>query len=240
MSINQGVNSQMARAALSLPLCLFAGALLLLTASPVRADLIVAVGSISLNADFPLTGEQAIVVTNLTGLVDGCNPSYPACSNLALTDWMLTVDYTTTFYNQSGDPSLASPYVVQWQSDADDIEPGDSLTVALDLCNGIDVGDCGSPTTTVTSISFSGAINPASFPLYDPTANGGNGGPGATFLSGGTFTATLSPTAGFPSDYYEAQDITVGSQTSTVPEPPSLCLLGMVGAFYFSKRRRGE
>ena len=216
------------------PLTLFAAVALLLSA-PVRADADVSVGSISLNADFPLPGEQSIAITNLTGL---CIASYPACSNLALTDWTLTVDYTSTFYNQPGNPALASPYVVQWQNSANDIEAGSSLLVPLDLCNGAAVGACGTPTTAVSSVSFQGEISPASFVLYDPTANGGAGGPGALFSSNGGFSVTFTPTAGFPAHYYEALDITVGPQTSVVPEPDCKWLLGIVAAFYLGKRCR--
>jgi hypothetical protein len=241
MSKYQGACRKIVRAAntgLFIPLHVFAGALLLLLPTTALAST-VSVGSVSFNADFPLTGEQSIVITNLTGLVDGCNAVYSACSNLALTGWTLTVDYTSTFYNQSGNPSLAVPYVVQWNSSADDIQAGASLTVPLDLCNGDAVGICATPTTTVTSLFFSGAITPAGFPLYDPNANGGSGGPGATFVSGGSFLVTVSPTSDFPNDYYEAVDIIVSEQSSAIPEPACAWLVAVAATFFACQRRRG-
>ena len=234
MLMSPNACSPTARAGMSLLPYVFSG---LLLASVSASANMIPVGSVSLNADFPLVGEQAIVVTNLTGLVDGCNSFYPACSDLAVTAWKLTVDYTSTFYNQSANPSLASPYVLQWQSGVDDIEPGASLTVAMDLCNGVDVSDCATSTTTLTSISFSGEISPASFAIYDPTANGGSGGPGAAFFSAGTFSTTFTPTSGFPNDFFEAKDITVGA--TAAPEPSSIWLLGLLSAFFICKSRRG-
>ena len=240
---NPGAGNQLAKPGLSLLLYGILTGLLLLTPSRASAD-IAPVGIISLNTDFPLTGEQEIDITNMTGPVDGCNSLYPSCTGLSLTDWTLTVNYTSTFYNQPGNPALATPYVLQWQSSADDIAPGAPLTVDLDLCGSLDVFSCPTPTTTVTSIVFTGEINPVNFPLFDPTADGGLGGPGATFFSDGTFSAVLTPSLAFPSDFFESQDITVSSLgVSPTPEPTSVWLLGalllVLGIFVIRKRRAG-
>ena len=185
-----------------------------------RAD-IISVGSISLSSDFPLLGEQEISIFNLTGSA-GCDAFYPVCSNLAFQDWTLTVNYQSTLYNQGGgSPSLPSPYVVQWQSSLDDILPWAPAVFDFDLCGSADVTSCASPTTTISSIVFSGSISPASFPLSG----------GANFFADPAFSVTLVPSNSYPGDYFEAQDITLRDQSVNVlPTPePSFCGVLAVG-----------
>jgi hypothetical protein len=185
----------------------------------------ITVGALSLTADFALIGEQEIGIANLTGSA-GCNAFNQACSNLAFQNWTLTVNYQSTFYNQGGgSPTLPSPYVVHWLTTADDILPGAPATFDLDLCNGADVFTCSARTTTITSIVLSGNINPASFQLFDPNANGGAGGPGATITASPGISVTLVPSSSYPGDFFESQDIGVSEQTQTsVPEPTGFWL----------------
>jgi hypothetical protein len=194
--------------------------------------------NVSLSADFPSPGVQEIEITNETGATNGCNGYYLVCDNLAIQDWTLTVDYTSTYYNQGTGPSLASPYVLQWQSSADNILPTAYLAVDLDLCGTTSVPDCSSNTTTITEIDFSGSLDQSSFTIYDPNADGGAGGPGPTFFANPNFSLTFPPSSAYPGDYFESQDGSVSDQTNVLPEPKtSLLLLGGLGAFGWFRRR---
>ena len=184
-----------------------------------RAD-IIPIGSISLSSDFPLIGEQEISIFNLTGSA-GCYALYPVCSNLAFQNWTLTVNYQSSLYNQgSGSPSLPSPYVVQWQSSLDDILPGAPAVFDFDLCGSADVTSCAAPTTTISSIVFSGSISPTNFPLSG----------GANFFADPAFSVTLVPSNSYPSDYFEAQDITVRDQSINISPTPEPSFYGVLAA----------
>jgi hypothetical protein len=193
--------------------------------------------NVSLSADIPSSGEQEIAITNETGTTNGCNSYYVVCDNLAIQNWTLTVDYTSTYYNGSG-PSLASPYVAQWQSSGDDILPTAALAIDFDLCGADSVSNCSSETTIITEIDFSGSLSQNSFTVFDPNANGGAGGPGPTFFANPDFSLTFLPSANFPADYFESQDGFVGSQTNGTPEPQTVLLvLGGLGALGWLRRR---
>jgi hypothetical protein len=196
------------------------------------------VATVSLSADTPNPGIQEIQIANDTGPSNGCNASYVVCDNVAIQDWMLTVDYTSGYYNGTG-PSLASPYIAQWQSSADDILPTAALAFDLDLCGSNSVLSCASPTTTITEIDFSGVLGQSSFAIFDPTANGGAGGPGPTFFANPAFSMVFLPTSGFPADYYESQDASVGEANAVIPEPDfKLSLACMLAAAGWFRHRR--
>lgn len=210
--------------------------LIVLTCSVAFGDLL-PIANVSISADFPSSGVQELDITNETGPANGCNSYYLVCDALSIENWTLTVSYTSSYYNVTG-PSLASPYVAKWQSGADDILPTAPLAFDFDLCGSNSVPDCSSPTTTITQIDFSGTLDQSSFTIYDPTANGGAGGPGPTFFANPSFSVVLQPSPAFPGDYFESQDAFVSNQ-SVVPEPQfKLFLIGMLavlGCFHFRR-----
>jgi hypothetical protein len=200
----------------------------------------VPVVNVSLSADVPGNGLQEILVTNETGSSSGCNAVYGVCDSLAISNWTLTVNYTSSYYGGAG-PSLPSPFVAQWQSSADDILPTAPFAVDFDLCGSVPVASCSSPTTTISSIDFSGTLSQSSFTVFDPSANGGAGGPGPTFFADPAISFSLTPSAGFPGTYYESVDGSVSDQgVSGAPEPDSaLLLLFGLGAVLAAGRYRG-
>jgi len=179
--------------------------------------------SLSLSSDFPSSGLQEIAVTNDTGMTNGCNSTYLVCDTLAITNWTLTITYTSSYYNSAGGPSLASPYVATWQSSADNILPTASKLLDFDLCGLTDVADCAAPTTTISEIDFTGTLDQSSFAIYDASANGGAGGAGPTFFANPAISVVFTPTAGFPADYFESQDGSVADQNNA-PEPATILL----------------
>lgn len=195
--------------------------------------------NVSISADTPNSGIQEILITNETGPLNGCNSYYLVCDNLAITNWTLTVDYTSTYYNGTG-PSLPTPDVVQWQGPGDNILPTGNLGFDFDLCGTTSVPNCSAPTTTITEIDFTGSLDQSIFTIYDPTANGGAGGPGPTFFANPDFSLTFAPSAGFPGDYFESQDGFVGSQSNVLPEPNYSLLVfgGLVTLGWFRCRWR--
>jgi hypothetical protein len=204
----------------------------LLLAAPVFADSI-GIGNISILADNPTGGVQELTINNLTGF--SCGLGYAACTNLDFTDWTLTVNYTSSYYNGSG-PIEPTPFVFTDSGSGlyggfGDITPSSTNNIFdFDLCGG--AGSCpDGPVTTITSVEFSGQISPASFCLYDPTASGcGN----TTFFANPNFdlvwngSSPQSPYVDETSVYAQSPDITVTNQdivVSTTPEPGTFFLL---------------
>jgi hypothetical protein len=195
--------------------------------------------NVSISADTPNSGIQEVLLTNETGPFNGCNSYYLVCDNLAIQNWTLTVDYTSTYYNSSTGPSLPVPYVVQGQGPGNNILPSGNLGFDFDLCGTTSVPNCSSPTTTITEIDFSGSLDQSIFTIYDPTANGGAGGPGPTFFANPDFSLIFLPSAGFPGDYFESMDGFVGSQNNVLPEPQySLLVFGGLVALLWLRRSR--
>ncbi len=191
--------------------------------------------TLSLIADFPGNGLQEMSILNQTGMVNGCNAFYLVCDTLAITDWTLTVTYTSSYYNSVG-PSLPSPYTAQWASVADNILPTAAFAIDFDLCNTLDVTTCPSPTTAISMIEFHGRIDQSSFTIFDQASNGGAGGPGPLFFADQAVDIIFVPSASFPSSTYESQDGSVADQ-STVPEPGTLALT-IFGTFAVVSRRK--
>ena len=192
--------------------------------------------NISINADIPNTGGQEIQIVNETGLTNGCGAYYQVCDQLNIVDWALTVHYTSSYYNSPGNPILPSPFTSTWSSSADNIGTS-PLAFDFDLCSGVSALSCGTPTTTITEIDFSGQLDQSSFTIYDPNANSGAGGPGPTFFSNPSFSVVLTPTGSFPADFVESTDGSVSDQISVTPEPSSTLLL-LSGFLALNWRRR--
>jgi len=193
--------------------------------------------NLSLSADVPSSGLQELAITNETGTGNGCGPSYPVCDALAITNWTLTVTYTSTYYNSAG-PALATPYVLHWQNSGDNILATAAKTIDFDLCGTLSVSNCTAQTTTITAIDFTGTLDQSSFAIYDPAANGGSGGPGPTFFADPAVTASLVP-SGFPADYLESADGYVSDQASSAtPEPGTTLLFAGSLALWLASSRR--
>ncbi len=205
---------------------LFLVFLSLLAAPASYAANLPAVINLSLSADLPSNGLQELAITNETGSSNGCSAMYEVCDTLAITNWTLTLTYTSTFYNNPT-PVLASPYVLHWQNSGDNILATAAKTLDFDLCNGASVSSCTTPTTVITRIDFTGTLDQSSFAIFDPAANGGTGGPGPTFFANPTFSVTLTPTGDYPGNYFESTDGYVADQAQNVvaPEPGSTLLL---------------
>jgi hypothetical protein len=219
---------------------------ILLSSLPAFADSI-SVGFLSILSDSPTPGDQELTVSNLTG-PGNCSsfgPPYSACSNLDFTNWTLTVNYTSTYYNGSG-PAEPTPFVYTSATNGGDITPSSANNVFdFDLCGG--ATSCASPITTITSVEFSGQISPASFCLYDPSVLGCNESNPVTFFANPNFDMVWngnSPT-GSPyvdeSSVFSAQspDIVVTDQTvNLTPEPGSFFLLTALLPFAWFARSR--
>ena len=184
--------------------------------------------NLSLSADLPSNGIQELALTNETGSGRGCNSAYVVCDALEITNWTLTITYSSSFYNNSG-PALATPFVLHWQGSNDNLVSTADTLLDFDLCNGADVSSCTTPTTTISRIDFTGTLDQSSFAIFDPAANGGAGGAGPTFFSDGVVTATFIVPSGFPRSYAEQQDgyVSDQAQNAVTPEPATgLLLLG--------------
>ncbi len=203
----------------------------LLFSLPIFADSI-SVGYLQNLADSPNNGEQTITISNDTGACVGNSP-YDSCTNLTFTDWTLTVNYTSDYYNASG-PAEPAPFVYTdfgagpyggWG----DILAQSSLSFSFDLCAGL--GSClnpDSPDTQITSVEFAGQITPSSFclspdnscdtftadPNFDLVWDGSS--PVGPYVDEGNFQFAQSP------------DITVNAAevvSSSTPEPNTFLLL---------------
>ncbi|HEY3826890.1 MAG TPA: hypothetical protein VGL82_20165 [Bryobacteraceae bacterium] len=218
--------------------------LILLASLPAFADSI-SVGYLSILSDSPTPGEQELTINNLTG-PGNCYSSYPACTNLDFTNWTLTVDYTSSYYNGTG-PAEPTAFVYT-SGTFGDITPGSTNNVFdFDLCGG--AASCAnpdSPVTTITSIEFSGQISPSSFCLFDPAANGCNESSPVTFFANSNFDLVWngsSPQLPLVDEdlnpYAQSPDITVTDQVlNSAPEPGSFFLLtGVLPLAWFARSR---
>ena len=225
---------------------------------PVFGDSI-SIGYISILADSPNSGEQQLTISNLTGNANcqSFGPPYSACSNLNFTDWTLTVDYTSDYYNGSG-PSEPAPFVFTDSGAGPfggfgDITPSSTNNLFdFDLCAGLSAcGNPDNPDTQITSVEFSGQISPSSFCLYDPSSSGCNEADPTTFFANPNFDMVWNAgsSGGSPfvdedlTPYAQSPDITVSDQTppSTVPEPGTFSLLTATLPFaWFARRSRSK
>jgi hypothetical protein len=199
-----------------------------LLGAPAFAD--ISVGYLSILADSPTSGLQELTISNVTGQ-GNCDPvEYTACTNLDFTDWTLTVNYTSSYYNSGAPaPTEPSPFVITEAGSAlGDITPGSqNNTFDFDLCGG--AGSCASgPGTTITSVEFSGQISPAAICLYDSGAGGCNNAAPNTFFANPNFDLVWnaaspggSPYVDENSIYAQSSDITVTNQggSNALPEP---------------------
>ena len=217
-----------------------------LSSFPAFADSI-SVGYLSILSDSPTSGEQELTISNLTG-PGNCYASYPACTNLDFTNWTLTVNYTSTYYNGTG-PAEPAPFVFTSATHGGDLTPSSpNNTFDFDLCGG--AGSCadpGSPITSITSVEFSGQISPSSFCLYDPSVLGCNPITPVTFFANPNFdlvwngSSPQSPYVDENSNYAQSPDITVADQTvNSAPEPRSIILLTALLPFVWFARRRAR
>jgi hypothetical protein len=216
--------------------------IVLLGALPAFADSI-SLGYLSILADSPTGGEQELTINNLTG-PDNCYSSYPACTNLDFTNWTLTVDYTSSYYNGTG-PSEPTPFVFT-SATYGDITPSSANNVFdFDLCGG--AGSCADgPITTITSVEFSGQISPSSFCLFDPSVPGCNPITPVTFFADPNFDMVWnansplgSPYVDENSSYAQSPDITVTDQNlNSTPEPGSLFLVTALLPFAWFARKK--
>src|SRR5215469_7010086 len=111
----------------------------------------ISVGNLSILADSPTAGDQELTINNLTGPAN-CFSDYPACTNLAFTNWTLTVHFTSTFYNTGSNPSAPDPFIATSATNGGDITPGSTNNVFdFDLCGGVDINNGCTPATTITS-----------------------------------------------------------------------------------------
>jgi hypothetical protein len=202
-----------------------------LFAAPVFAD--ISVGYLSITPDNPLAGDQALAITNQTGLAN-CDPVYyTACTNLNFTNWTLTVNYTSSYLNVGAGPILASPFVAT-SATYGDITPtlnNNPFSLSFDMCGGVDDGGNGcTPATTITSVEFSGQISPATFSLCDNSVPVCNGPNPPTFFADPNFDLVWNASSSTGSPYVDGQnvyyanspDITVGAaggSTVVTPEP---------------------
>jgi hypothetical protein len=225
----------------------------MLFAVPAFAD--ISVGYLSLLADNPTGGEQNLTISNVTGSADCDAVEYLSCTNLNFTNWTLTVNYTSDYYNFSG-PNVPSPLVFTDGGSGSyggfgDITAGNSLSFPIDLCAG--AGSCANPNnpdTQITSVEFSGQISPSAFCLYDIAASGCNLTNPTTFFANPNFDLiwTGAPGVGPYVDedseflYAGAQspDITVATQSNTVvtPEPGGFVLVTALLPFALFLRRK--
>jgi hypothetical protein len=197
---------------------------------PVFADSI-NIGYIANLSDSPTGGEQELAIYNLTGPANCQAGEYNACSNLNLTNWTLTVDYTSSYYTGTSvayTDSGSGPY-----GGFGDITPSSTNNVFdLDLCGGAaSCTDIDNPTTTITSVEFSGQISPSSICLYDASAGGCNGSNPTTFFGNPAFDLVWngsSPQTPYVNEdnvaYAQSPDFAVTDQSSGVPEPSTFLL----------------
>ena len=207
---------------------------------PIFADEI-GVGFLSIVPDNPTGGEQTLTVNNMTGGAN-CGPGeYTACTNLAFTNWTLTINYTSGYYSPSaGSFVYTDPGSGPFGGFGDIIPSSTNNTFSIDLCGG--AGSCAnpdSPVTTITSVDFTGQISPSSICIYDATVGGCNMADPTTFFADPNFNLVWdgSSCTGFPSCtgspyvdedlnlYAQSPDIVVGDAIATVPEPGSFFLL---------------
>jgi hypothetical protein len=196
----------------------------------------IAVGNLSILSDSPTPGEQQLTINNLTG-ASTCDPiEYTSCTSLDFTNWTLTVNYTSDYYNGGGGSAQPNPFVFTDSGSGTyggfgDIAPSSTNnTFQFDLCAGVyPCTNVDSPDSTITSAEFSGQISPASDiclynlsscttfnttnPNFDLIWNSSS--PQSPYVDEDTAPYALSP------------DITVTDQVTTtaVPEPGSLFLL---------------
>jgi len=217
--------------------------IILFWALPAFADAI-SLGYLSILADSPTGGEQELTINNLTG-PGNCYLSYPACTNLDFTNWTLTVNYTSGYYNGTG-PAEPTPFVFT-SATYGDITPSSLNNVFdFDLCGG--AGSCadrGSPITTITSVEFAGQISPSSFCLFDPSVPGCNLITPVTFFADPNFdlvwngSSPQTPYVDENSSYAQSPDITVTDQTlNSTPEPGSFFLVTALLPFAWFARRK--
>ncbi len=69
----------------------------------------ISIGSLAILADSPTLGDQELTISNLTG--SNCSADYAACTNVNFTNWTLTVNYTSSYYNNGGGPAEPAPFV---------------------------------------------------------------------------------------------------------------------------------
>jgi hypothetical protein len=211
----------------------------LLFSAPVFADTI-SIGYLSILSDSPTGGEQELTITNMTGPGNCQAVEYTACTNLNFTDWTLTINYTSDYYNGSG-PAEPAPFVFTDSGSGPfggigDITPSSTNnTFDFDLCAGL--GSCANPDdpdTQITSVEFSGQISPSSFCLYDPASNGCNETTPDMFFANPNFDLVWngsSPESPYVDEdlfpYAQSPDITVTDQSipTEIPEPGTFFLL---------------
>ena len=237
--------------------------IILLPVLPAFAD-IYSVGYLTNLAGTPTGGEQSVTIYNVTGPVDcaAYGPPYSACTNLNFTDWTLTVNYASDYYNQAGGPVEPAPFVFTDGGSGTyggfgDISAGNSLSFAFDLCAG--AATCSNPydpDTQITSVEFSGQISPASFCLYDATFGGCNPITPTTFFAnpnfnlvwnaasstGGPYVNDAYTVGDYSSVYAQSPDITVTNQSNVVtPEPNGYLLTSALLLFApFARRLRAR
>jgi hypothetical protein len=221
----------------------------LLFSVPAFADL--SVGYLTITSDSPTGGEQQLAIINMTGPANCQLTEYTACTPLNFTNWTLTIDYTSSYYNGTG-PTEPSPLVFTDSGSGlfggYDIVPSGSMPSStnnlfpIDLCGG--AGACSDPNipiTTITSVEFSGQISSSSICLYDPAVSGCNVANPTTFAANRNFdlkwnssstSSAASPSAtGSPyvdegsTPIAQSPDITVTQASAATPEPSFYLLL---------------
>jgi hypothetical protein len=198
--------------------CLFL-LMLILSSLPAYAAPI-SIGQITLNGDSPAPGLQQIEVLNMTG--SGCDPSYPVCNAISITDWMLSVTYSSGAVVHAENST--------WLSSSDDIGPTtpspSSFPWVLDFsCT---ANSCPPYDTVVMQVSFSGTLNNTILQLSD----------NSVFFAQPDFTVQFTPVPDFA--YLDSADILVTDQSQVpVPEPSTLSymLFALIALVIFPKLR---
>jgi hypothetical protein len=176
----------------------------------------------------PVSGKQALEVSNLTGDANCDSAIYTVCgAGINITDWTLTVLYTdstpgthiATFGPNAGDPiaPISGPLFLPFGG-----APG--LPWIFDeSCP----GSCPPFVTEITLVTLTGSLSSTDLTLFD----------GSTFFAAPTFTVNYAPTVSFDTGnnfvFYNPAEILVND---AVPEPSGLSLV-VVGACVFGVSR---
>jgi hypothetical protein len=186
-----------------------------------RADVVV--GSLVYFSD-ATTGFQTFEVFNETGSpIDnfGCDAAnnIPVCTPLNFENSSLTLTFadmsTKTLTPSGGFSFLPGPYIYGAQVGDD---PNQSFLI--------------DPALSIASATFQGTLSSAQFQITDGTNE-------STFVSDGTFIATLDLSGGPPAA--AADIITFPGATSAVPEPgsvPVLIVEMLIGGLFLRQRFR--
>jgi hypothetical protein len=204
--------------------------------SPLSAGVVVDIGQIVLMSNSPVTGNQTLEVSNMTGA--NCDAViFTVCNGagINITDWILTVVYTDSdpgTHTSTFGPNSTDPIAPLTGPDFAPFSGTFSLPWTFDeSCT----GTCPSFVTVIQSATLTGSISSTNLTLFD----------GSTFFASPTFTLNYTPTLSFDTGlnwvFYDPADIFVdaadgGAGGDPVPEPSTLSFI-LIGAGAISVSR---